>query len=102
MLKIEILLSKDEKATQVIADALQAQIEKKFKPLYPDVFTRVRVGTGKKCDISGIKDKDELERINEMLEDIFFSDEWLPEQDQSNDDVEVVMQPKQMKKTSRR
>lgn len=94
MLKIDILLSKDEKATQAIADALQIQIEKKLSPLYSDLFVRVRVGTGKKCDILGVKDKDERTRIDEMLEAIFFSDDWLPEQ-QFDDTVEVVMAPKQ-------
>ncbi|WP_392559770.1 DinI-like family protein [Orbus mooreae] len=97
MLKIDILLSKDEKATQAIADALQIQIEKKLSPLYSDLFVRVRVGTGKKCDISGIKDKNERARIDEMLEDIFFSDDWLPEQ-KFDDTAEVVMAPKQLAK----
>lgn len=94
MLRIDILLSKDGKATQTIADALQAQIEKVLKPKYPDIFVRVRVGTGKKCEISGLKGKEAREQLDEQLESIFLSDDWLPEQDY-DDTAEVVMAPKQ-------
>lgn len=77
MLRIDIILSKDDKVSSQMISLLQAETEKRIHELYPDAIIRVRTSSSKMINISGTKDgeKDEVLRI---IEDIFYSDDWLP------------------------
>lgn len=78
MLRIDILLSKDDKVPMVIVDALQAELEKQIQPLFAESIIRVRVGSSKNIEITGCA-KDDKENILNIIETIFTSDDWLPE-----------------------
>lgn len=78
MLRVDILLSKDDKVPERLIEALQAELEKRIQPDYSDAIIRVRVSSSKSIEISGCS-KDEKECLLGIIENIFNSDEWLPE-----------------------
>ncbi|EKT55563.1 DinI-like family protein [Providencia sneebia] len=82
MLRIEILFDKNalQKPTDVMLHALEAEIQRKLSPQYPDMVTRVAFSSSQRINISGTKLTQDKARIEEILEEIWQDDGWLPEQ----------------------
>ena len=81
MLRIEILFDRTapQKPSSEIISALQSEIERKLKSQYPDMITRVALSSSATVNISGTKLDKDKERIQEIIEDIWSDDSWLPE-----------------------
>ncbi len=81
MLRIEILFDRTapQKPSSEIINALQSEIERKLKSQYPDMVTRVALSSSATVNISGTKLDKDKERIQEIIEDIWSDDSWLPE-----------------------
>lgn len=82
MLRIEILFDKNapQKPSDVMLQALEAEVARKLSPQYPDMVTRVGFSSGQRINISGTKLAQDKVRIEEILEEIWMDDGWLPEQ----------------------
>lgn len=81
MLRIEILFDKNapQKPSEVVMLALESEIARKLRPQYPDMITRVAFSSGQHINISGTKLAEDKKRIEELLEEIWMDDGWLPE-----------------------
>jgi len=78
MLRVDILLSKDDKVPPKIIDALQIELNKQLCSIRSDVIVRVRVSSSKNIDVSGCT-KDEKQTVLAIVENVFTSEDWLPE-----------------------
>ncbi|EPJ3766702.1 DinI-like family protein, partial [Providencia stuartii] len=82
MLRIEILFDKNapQKPSDIILQALETEITRKLSPQYPDMITRVAFSSSQRINISGTKLAQDKARIEEILEEIWLDDGWIPEQ----------------------
>lgn len=78
MLRVDVLLSKDDKVPKQLSEALQNELDKRISALYNGAIVRVRISSSKSVEISGCN-KDDRENVLKMIENVFNSDEWLPE-----------------------
>lgn len=78
MLRVDILLSKDDKVPKKLVEALQSELEKRITELYNGAIIRVRVSSSKSVEVSGCS-KEEKEQVLSIIEKVFTSDDWLPE-----------------------
>ncbi|WP_392551196.1 DinI-like family protein [Orbus wheelerorum] len=78
MLRVDILLSKDDNVPPKIIDALQIELEKQIVSLHSDAIVRVRVSSSKNIDVSGCT-KEEKQTVLAIIENVFTSEDWLPE-----------------------
>lgn len=78
MIRVDILLSKDDKVPAKIVDALQQELEKHVHKKYEDAIVRVRISSSKSVDVSGCN-KDDKDKLLKIIEHVFYSDDWLPE-----------------------
>ncbi|UBX49006.1 DinI family protein [Providencia alcalifaciens] len=81
MLRIEVLFDKNspQKPNSLVLQALESEILRKLQPQYPDMVTRVGFSSQQAINISGTKIADDKLRIEEILEEIWMDDGWLPE-----------------------
>ncbi|GAA5108477.1 hypothetical protein GCM10023211_10830 [Orbus sasakiae] len=78
MLRVDVLLSKDDKVPKQLSEALQNELDKRISALYNSAIVRVRISSSKSVDVSGCN-KDDKEKVLKIIENVFNSDEWLPE-----------------------
>ncbi|WP_392559381.1 DinI-like family protein [Orbus mooreae] len=78
MLRVDVLLSKDDKVPQKIIDALQMELEKQIQAMRVDSIVRVRVSSSKNIEVSGCT-KEDKETVLAIIENVFMSEDWLPE-----------------------
>lgn len=81
MLRIEVLFDKNspQKPSGLVLQALESEILRKLQSQYPDMVTRVGFSSQQAINISGTKIADDKLRIEEILEEIWMDDGWLPE-----------------------
>ncbi|CAG9422817.1 DinI-like family protein [Providencia alcalifaciens] len=81
MLRIEVLFDKNspQKPSSLVLQALESEILRKLQSQYPDMVTRVGFSSQQAINISGTKIAGDKLRIEEILEEIWMDDGWLPE-----------------------
>lgn len=82
MLRIEVLFDKNarQKPSAVVLQALETEILRKLQNQYPDMVTRVGFSSQQRVNISGTKIAEDKTRIEEILEEIWMDDGWVPEE----------------------
>ncbi|MEX9840544.1 DinI-like family protein [Providencia rettgeri] len=82
MLRIEVLFDKNapQKPSSVVLQALETEILRKLQNQYPDMVTRVGFSSLQRVNISGTKIAEDKTRIEEILEEIWMDDGWVPEE----------------------
>ncbi|MEW2740666.1 DinI-like family protein [Providencia sp. PROV130] len=82
MLRIEVLFDKNapQKPSSIILQALETEILRKLQNQYPDMITRVGFSSQQRVNISGTKITEDKIRIEEILEEIWMDDGWIPEE----------------------
>ncbi|ENY6782668.1 DinI-like family protein [Providencia rettgeri] len=82
MLRIEVLLDKNapQKPSSIVLQALETEILRKLQNQYPDMITRVGFSSQQRVNISGTKITEDKIRIEEILEEIWMDDGWIPEE----------------------
>ncbi|EPG7577678.1 DinI-like family protein [Providencia rettgeri] len=82
MLRIEVLFDKNapQKPSSVVLQALEIEILRKLQNQYPDMVTRVGFSSQQRVNISGTKIAEDKTRIEEILEEIWMDDGWVPEE----------------------
>lgn len=78
MVRVDILLSKDDKVPKKLVDALQVELEKRIHKYHDDAIVRVRISSSKSVDVSGCN-KDDKDKLLKIIENVFNSDDWIPE-----------------------
>ncbi|ELY3855444.1 DinI-like family protein [Providencia rettgeri] len=82
MLRIEVLFDKNtpQKPSSTVLHALESEILRKLQNQYPDMVTRVGFSSQQRVNISGTKISEDKTRIEEILEEIWMDDGWVPEE----------------------
>ncbi|MEX6216140.1 DinI-like family protein, partial [Providencia hangzhouensis] len=71
-----------QKPSSVVLQALETEILRKLQNQYPDMVTRVGFSSQQRVNISGTKIAEDKTRIEEILEEIWMDDGWVPEEEQ--------------------
>lgn len=80
MPRIEILFDKEnkQKPSEKVRDALREQVLKKVGNKYGQLNVRVALSSSQSMMITGTKNADETEEINEIIQEIWLDDTWVP------------------------
>ncbi|HCR3337222.1 TPA: DinI-like family protein [Morganella morganii] len=80
MPRIEILFDKVNKPnpSEKVRNALREQILQKIGDKYGQLNIRVALSTSQSLMITGTKNADETEEINEIIQEIWLDDTWVP------------------------
>ncbi|MBW5406862.1 DinI-like family protein [Morganella morganii] len=80
MPRIEILFDKEnkQKPAEKVRDALREQVLKKVGNKYGQLNVRVALSSSQSLTITGTKNADETEEINEIIQEIWLDDTWVP------------------------
>lgn len=80
MPRIEILFDKEnkQKPSEKVRDALREQVLKKVGDKYGQLNVRVALSSSQSMMITGTKNADETEEINEIIQEIWLDDTWVP------------------------
>lgn len=80
MPRIDILFDKEnkQKPAEKVRDALREQVLKKVGNKYGQLNVRVALSSSQSLTITGTKNADETEEINEIIQEIWLDDTWVP------------------------
>jgi len=77
MMRIEIMLDKNQKISQSVVDAFREEVHKRVTTLFPDAVVQVRQGSYTKIEMPGVKVDEDRRRINDLLQNVWEDDSWL-------------------------
>ena len=76
-MRIEIMLDKNQKISQSVADAFREEVSKRVNALFPDAVVQVRQGSYTKIEMPGVKVEEDRRRLNDLLQNVWEDDSWL-------------------------
>jgi len=71
-MRIEIMIDKEQKISQALLEALESELYRNLRPLYPKTAIRIRKGSA-----NGIEQAEDKERVMEILQQVWEDDSWL-------------------------
>jgi len=77
MMRIEIMLDKNQKISQSVVEAFREEVSKRVTALFPDVVVQVRQGSYTKIEMPGVKVDEDRRRLNDLLQNVWEDDSWL-------------------------
>ena len=77
MMRIEIMLDKNQKISQPVVDAFREEVNKRVTALFPDAVVQVRQGSYTKIEMPGVKVEEDRRRLNDLLQNVWEDDSWL-------------------------
>ncbi|NIG15841.1 DinI-like family protein [Pantoea sp. Cy-640] len=75
-MRIEIMIDKEQKISQGILTALEAELYKNLLPVYPKTNIRIRKGTANGVELSGLKLDAEKKNVMDILQSVWEDDSW--------------------------
>ncbi|MCX2191956.1 DinI family protein [Pantoea agglomerans] len=75
-MRIEIMISKQQKISQDILAALEAELYRNFLPVYPNTTIRIREGSASGVTLSGVRQDDDKENVMGILQSVWEDDSW--------------------------
>lgn len=75
-MRIEIMLNKQQKISQDIIAALEAELYRNFLPVYPDTTIRIREGSANGVTFSGVRQDDDKKNAMDILQAVWEDDSW--------------------------
>lgn len=76
-MRVEIMIDKEQKINQSTLEALEAELYRNLRPLYPKTAIRIRKGSANGIELSGVKYDDEKKRVMEILQNVWEDDSWM-------------------------
>ncbi|MCQ4967973.1 DinI family protein [Atlantibacter subterranea] len=76
-MRVEIMIDKEQKINQSTLEALEAELYRNLRPLYPKTAIRIRKGSANGIELSGVKLDDDKERVMEILQHVWEDDSWM-------------------------
>ena len=76
-MRVEIMIDKEQKINQSTLNALEAELYRNLRPLYPKTAIRIRKGSANGIELSGVKLDDDKERVMEILQHVWEDDSWM-------------------------
>lgn len=78
-MRIEIMLDKNQKISQPVIDAFDAEVSRRVCALFPDAEVRVRQGNYTKIEMPGLKVDEDRRRLSDLLQNVWEDESWLIE-----------------------
>ncbi len=76
-MRVEIMIDKEQKISPALMEALESELYKNLRPLYPKAAIRIRKGSATGIELSGVKLVEDKERVMEILQQVWEDDSWL-------------------------
>jgi len=76
-MRVEIMIDEEQKINQSTLGALEAELYRNLRPLYPKTAIRIRKGSANGIELSGVKLDDDKERVMEILQHVWEDDSWM-------------------------
>ncbi|MBD8153020.1 DinI-like family protein [Pantoea agglomerans] len=73
---IEIMINKQQKISEDILSALEAELYRNFLPVYPDTTIRIQEGSANGVTLSGVRQDDDKENVMGILQSVWEDDSW--------------------------
>lgn len=65
-MRIEIMIDKEQKMSQALLEALESELYRNLRPLYPKTAIRIRNGSANGIELIGLKLAEDKERVMEF------------------------------------
>lgn len=75
-MRIEIMINKQQKISQDILAALEAELYRNFLPVYPDTTISIREGSASGVTLSGVRQDDDKKNVMDILQSVWEDDSW--------------------------
>ncbi|BCZ43196.1 TPA: DinI family protein [Salmonella enterica] len=76
-MRIEIMIDKEQKISQATLDALESELYRNLRHLYPKTAIRIRKGSANGVELSGLKLDEDKKRVMEIMQQVWEDDSWL-------------------------
>ncbi|WP_333881215.1 DinI family protein [Atlantibacter hermannii] len=76
-MRVEIMIDKEQKINQSTLEALEAELYRNLRPMYPKTAIRIRKGSANGIELSGVKLDDDKKRVMEILQHVWEDDSWM-------------------------
>lgn len=76
-MRIEIMIDKEQKINQTTIDALESELYRNLRPLYPKTVIRIRKGSANGIELSGVKLDEDKKQVMEIMQHVWEDDSWL-------------------------
>ncbi|EOC0421601.1 DinI family protein [Cronobacter sakazakii] len=76
-MRIEIMIDKEQMISQAILEALESELYRNLRPLYPKTAIRICKGSANGLELSGLKLDEDKKRVMEILKQVWEDDSWL-------------------------
>ncbi|EKN9966013.1 DinI family protein [Salmonella enterica] len=70
-------IDKEQKISQSTLDALETELYRNLRPLYPKTAIRIRKGSANGVELSGLKLDEDKKRVMEIMQQVWEDDSWL-------------------------
>ncbi|EBM5621976.1 DinI family protein [Escherichia coli] len=76
-MRIEIMIDKEQKISQSILDALESELYRNLRPLYPKTLIRIRKGSSNGVELTGLQLDEERKQVMKIMQKVWEDDSWL-------------------------
>lgn len=76
MMRIEIMIDKEQKVSQATIEALESEIIKNLRTQYPKMAIRIRKGSANGIELSGLRQDDDKKNVMDILQAVWEDDSW--------------------------
>lgn len=76
-MRVEIMIDKEQKINQSTLNALEVELYRNLRPLYPKTAIRIRKGSANGIELSGVNLDDDKKRVMEILQHVWEDDSWM-------------------------
>lgn len=81
-MRIEIMIDKEQKISQSTLDALESELYRNLRPLYPKTVIRIRKGSSNGVELTGLQLTglqldEERKQVMKIMQKVWEDDSWL-------------------------
>ncbi len=76
-MRIEIMIDKEQKISQSTLDALEYELYRNLRPLYPKTVIRIRKGSANGVELTGLQLDEERKQVMKIMQKVWEDDSWL-------------------------
>ncbi|AZP84265.1 TPA: DinI-like family protein [Klebsiella pneumoniae] len=73
---VEIMIDKEQKISQATLEALETELYRHLRPLYPKTAIRIRKGSANGIELSGLKLDEDKKRVMEIMQQVWEDESW--------------------------
>ncbi|HBQ4940171.1 TPA: DinI family protein [Klebsiella pneumoniae] len=73
---VEIMIDKKQKISQATLEALETELYRHLRPLYPKTAIRIRKGSANGIELSGLKLDEDKKRVMEIMQQVWEDESW--------------------------